>query len=338
MTCWPVWTYRGRSRHDDHGTSPFSPASCDALDHRDELHEPSAALVAQEPVDLAAAVLVGGVHGGQHVVLDARSAKLAEPAHHLIEAAASAFGDSECVVDLARAVDRDADQEVVLAQERRPLARRAWCRWSGSCTPRADRAAGNDRRARPSGGRSRVPSASARRPATRSPRPEPERALRSAAERTSRAAHPPSGTGCPDTASPSRERSSRSSRGCTRRRSASRAGERPRARRHASRSSTELREATDRRYVTPLPHTRRRDRIPKHPYHDARPSVTSADRRRARAGRAGHRADRAGRRGDLRADHLAGRRLCRRHGTGDGGRSRDGSPTEHAPSTDPTSA
>ena len=101
---------------------PVLPSLLHPLDHWDELHEPSAALIAQEPVHLATAVLVGRVHRGQHVELDARSAKLSEPAHHLIEAAASAFCDAECVVDLAGAVDRDANQEVVLAQERRPLA------------------------------------------------------------------------------------------------------------------------------------------------------------------------------------------------------------------------
>ena len=85
------------------------------------MHESSAALIAQEPIHLATAVLVGCVHGGQYVELDPRRAELPEPAHHLIEAAASAFRDAECVVDLARAVDRDANQEVVLAQERGPL-------------------------------------------------------------------------------------------------------------------------------------------------------------------------------------------------------------------------
>ena len=63
VTTSPSCTYRGRSRHEDHGTVPSCVGLGDALDDGDELHEARAALVAQEAVDLAAAMLVGGVDG-----------------------------------------------------------------------------------------------------------------------------------------------------------------------------------------------------------------------------------------------------------------------------------
>jgi hypothetical protein len=62
---------------------------------------------ASEPVHLAAAVLAGGVHGGEDVEFGAGSAEVAEPG-------APAFGDSVGVVDLTQTVDRDSDQEVEL--------------------------------------------------------------------------------------------------------------------------------------------------------------------------------------------------------------------------------
>ena len=48
-------------------------------------------LVAQEAVDLDAAALVGGVNGGEHVVLHAGAAEVTESAHHLVEAASTAL-------------------------------------------------------------------------------------------------------------------------------------------------------------------------------------------------------------------------------------------------------
>ena len=75
------------------------------LDHRDELHEPCATVVAEEAVDLATAPFVGGVNGRQHVVFHAAGAEMAESAHHLIEAAVPALRHPEGVVDLARTVD-----------------------------------------------------------------------------------------------------------------------------------------------------------------------------------------------------------------------------------------
>ena len=63
----------------------------DALDDRDELDEPRAALVAEEAVDLAAVVAVRGVDGRQRVPLDARRLQVLEAAHHLVERALAAL-------------------------------------------------------------------------------------------------------------------------------------------------------------------------------------------------------------------------------------------------------
>ena len=233
----------------------------DALDDRDELHEARTALVAQEAIDLAAAMLVRGVHRREDVVLDAVCAQMPQAAHDLVEAAAPTPGQTERVVDLAGAVDRDPDEELVLLEEARPLRRRAWCRSSGSCTRPAAPASGSGRPAPRSGGRTRAPSTSARRPATRPARPERGRAPRSADGRRSPAARRPSGSGCPGTASPWRGRSSRSSRGCRSRRSASRAGEKPRAHRHASRPSSDIPAAAGHRSALTATCTHRPDRI-----------------------------------------------------------------------------
>ena len=158
------------------------------------------------------------------------SRRVREPPHHLVERALAALVDAVGVVHVPRAVDRDADEEVVLAEERRPLRRRSACRSSGSCTRRAGRAAGSAPPARPSGGRSRGPSASAPRPARRSSPPGAGMRLDQLPEVgiEQLIGHPESG--CPDRASPWRGRSSRSSRGCRRRPSAWRAGGTPAAR------------------------------------------------------------------------------------------------------------
>src|SRR5206468_2011071 len=93
----------------------------DALDDRDVLVEARAALVAQEAVDLDRAAGVRGVQRRERVVLDAVLAQEVEPAHDPVEAALAALVDAERVVQLTRAVDRDADEEAVLGEDLRPL-------------------------------------------------------------------------------------------------------------------------------------------------------------------------------------------------------------------------
>ena len=196
----------------------------DALDDGDELDEARAALVAQEAVHLAAVIGVRGVDRRQRVPLDSSGLQV-------LETAPSPGRTSPCRPCSrgrrrgARAARRSRSRRGSRSRRRTPpTPRRAACRSSGSCRQLAAPASGTGLQAQPSDGRSRRPSASARRPATRSSPPARARAPRSAAGRTPRAARPPSGSASPGRASPSRGRSSRSSRGCRQPRSASRAG------------------------------------------------------------------------------------------------------------------
>ncbi len=92
-----------------------------ALDDRDELHEPGAAVVPKEPVDLSSSVVVGRVDRGEGVPLDAVALQHAESLHHPVEAALPALVDPERVVHLTRSVDREPHEEAVLGEERTPL-------------------------------------------------------------------------------------------------------------------------------------------------------------------------------------------------------------------------
>ncbi len=92
-----------------------------ALDDRDELHPLRAQLVAEEAVHRAAVLLVGGVDGAQDVEVDLVLAQEAPAAHHQVEGALAAAVDAVGVVQLARAVDAQADQEVVLLEEHAPV-------------------------------------------------------------------------------------------------------------------------------------------------------------------------------------------------------------------------
>ena len=92
-----------------------------ALDDRDELHPLGAQLVAEEAIDGAAVVLVGGVDRAQDVEVDLVLAQVPPAAHHQVEGALAAAVDAVGVVQLARAVDAQADQEVVLLEERAPV-------------------------------------------------------------------------------------------------------------------------------------------------------------------------------------------------------------------------
>ena len=87
-------------------------------------------------------------------------------AHDVVERRLAPLVDAIGVVHLPRAVETEPNQEVVLAEERCTTRRPAWCRWSGSCA----RCCCPGRRvlarpSRPSAGRTRAPSGSARRPA-----------------------------------------------------------------------------------------------------------------------------------------------------------------------------
>ena len=196
------------------------------FDDRDELDEARAALVAQEPVHLAAS-LRRWPSGRVVSVFQSTPCRAGPPAR------ASPGRRCPCrpcrpvgVVHVARAVDRDPDQEPCSREERRPTRRRSACHSSGSCAatcwPGREPLRELDRAAEEVEPHQRRLAAL---PGDRHLRRRG--APRSAGGCRSRAARPPSETGCPDTASPSTGRSSTRSRGCRWRRSASRAGGMP---------------------------------------------------------------------------------------------------------------
>ena len=123
MTRSPCWVYRGRPL-----TCPPQPelaissvSAARALDDRDELDERRSEVVAQKPVHTAAVVAVGGVQRRQDVPVHAMVLEVLKAPDHAIERRLAALADPVGVVDLARTVDRDPDQEVVLLQKRREL-------------------------------------------------------------------------------------------------------------------------------------------------------------------------------------------------------------------------
>ena len=92
-----------------------------ALDDRNELDVLRLQLVAKEAVHLERVVGVGGVDGAQDVDVDIVPAQAVPAADHVVEAAPALLVDAVGVVHGARAVDAEADQVVVLLEERGPL-------------------------------------------------------------------------------------------------------------------------------------------------------------------------------------------------------------------------
>ena len=288
------------------GTLPSSVGLGDALDDGDELDEARAALVAQEAIHLASAVLVRGVDRREDVALDAACRAGAPsraspgrtlPRPPLVRRKVSwiSRGPSIEIPTRKSCSLKNAAHSVV---ELVPLV---WIVYSGSL-PRLQVLR---RPARRSGGRTRAPSTSARHPAMRPARPGRGRAPRSAGGCRSPAAPRPSGSDCPDTASPWRERSSRSSRGCRWRRWASRAGEKPPAHRHASRPSSDVPAPAGHRSAITAACTSWRDRLTEQTRHGAT-RVALCD---LSGSRAGPRGGLLGRRAGPRGGHFAGRSL-----------------------------
>ena len=96
-------------------------ASRGAFDDRNELNPLCLQFVAKEAIDRAAVFLVGGVDGAQNVEVDSVLAQLPPTPHHLIESALLAAVDAVGIVKLARAVDAQADQEIVLLEKFAPF-------------------------------------------------------------------------------------------------------------------------------------------------------------------------------------------------------------------------
>ena len=88
---------------------------------RDELDPFRLCLVTQEAVHLFGLVGSQVVDGHQDIVLHAVLLQHAQAAYDLVESRRSAFVDAVGVVQLARTIDADADQEVVFFEELAPL-------------------------------------------------------------------------------------------------------------------------------------------------------------------------------------------------------------------------
>jgi len=92
----------------------------DALDDGDELDEGGLQLVAKEPVDLDRVAGVRRMNRAHHVDIHAVVVQRLIPTHHIVERSLAALVDAIRIVKLARAVDAQADQDVVPLQEGAP--------------------------------------------------------------------------------------------------------------------------------------------------------------------------------------------------------------------------
>ena len=92
-----------------------------ALDDGDELDPLGRELVAEEAIDLPAALLVGGVDRAEDVEGNVMGAQVAPALHHPVERALAAPVEPVGVVQLARPVHAQAHQEIVLLEEGAPV-------------------------------------------------------------------------------------------------------------------------------------------------------------------------------------------------------------------------
>src|SRR5207245_11312015 len=91
------------------------------LDNRNELHPFGMQLIAKEAIDCAAVMLIGGVDSTQNIEIDAVFAQLPPALHHPVEGSVPAAVDSVGVVDFARAIYAQTDQEIVFLEESAPV-------------------------------------------------------------------------------------------------------------------------------------------------------------------------------------------------------------------------
>ena len=144
------------------------------LHDRDELDVGRAELAAQEAIDVERTRGVGAVHAGQRVERHAdAAAAVCAAGHHLVEGRRAALVDAVMVVDFARAVDAEADQEAVLLEEFGPFLVEQHAVGLQVVLDPLVRAWRTSSAARPPCGRSRARAASVRRPARRTPPPPP---------------------------------------------------------------------------------------------------------------------------------------------------------------------
>lgn len=92
-----------------------------ALNDGDELQPLGAHLVAKESIDLASPFLIGGVHSAEDIEFDTMLAEMLPAQHYPVKRALLGAVEAVGVVEFTWAVDAQADQKVVLLEERAPL-------------------------------------------------------------------------------------------------------------------------------------------------------------------------------------------------------------------------
>src|SRR5215469_1431605 len=92
-----------------------------ALDHRDELQPLCCHLLAEETINRAAIFLVRSVHRAQNVEVDAVFSEVSPALHDTVKRPALAAIKAVLVVQLARSIDTQPDQEIILFEELAPL-------------------------------------------------------------------------------------------------------------------------------------------------------------------------------------------------------------------------
>ena len=92
-----------------------------ALDDRDELDVAKAQVVSEVPVDIERVALVRCVHGAEDVDLHRMRTEMCQPGQDPVGARPTLLVDPVVVVEFGWTVDAEADEEVVLREERRPL-------------------------------------------------------------------------------------------------------------------------------------------------------------------------------------------------------------------------
>ena len=90
------------------------------LHDRDELDVCGVELAAQETVDVERPRRVEAMHAGERVETHTELPQQLGRCHHFVEGRRAALVDAKAIVQLARPVDAQTDQEMMLLEERRP--------------------------------------------------------------------------------------------------------------------------------------------------------------------------------------------------------------------------
>jgi len=94
---------------------------CGAFDDRNKLHPLSAHFISEEPIDRTAVLFICRIHGTDHVEPDSVSLQKRPALHYFVKGALLASVDAIGVVDFARAIHAESNQEIVFLEEETPF-------------------------------------------------------------------------------------------------------------------------------------------------------------------------------------------------------------------------